>query len=487
MAFPFLQLEQVTVQLNGRNILDHINLTIQSSEQWAITGSSGSGKTILAHALAGRQHFFGHIIFKGEAGYRPHIVVVEQQHRFKNLSNTSDFYYQQRYNASDADNALTVAEVLELNHQAHTIPGSGITVKELPHLLHIEHVLQEPLIQLSNGENKRLQIAKAILSNPELLILDNPFTGLDTDGRIMLTQVINTLHHAGIKIILITSASEIPDSITHIATIEKGKLISAVPKKDFNPYMAASATGFRINRPLLKALEQPAENNFQYAVKMVNVHVQYGERTILKGINWEVKKGEHWSISGPNGAGKSTLLSLITGDNTKAYANEIYLFDKRRGSGESIWDIKRKIGYVSPEMHVYFDYTATCFETIASGLFDSIGLFRTLTAAQRDQVNQWLSLFQLASVQHKLLSLLSTGEQRLVLLARALVKNPPLLILDEPCQGLDQEHTHQFRQIINDICGLFDTTLLYVSHYKEEIPECVTRFMRIENGEVSFT
>jgi molybdate transport system ATP-binding protein len=220
---------------------------------------------------------------------------------------------------------------------------------------------------------------------------------------------------------------------------------------------------------------------------MVNVNVQYGDRSILKNISWEVKKGERWSISGPNGAGKSTLLSLITGDNTKAYANEIYLFDKRRGSGESIWDIKKKIGYVSPEMHVYFDYTATCFETVASGLFDSIGLFRALTAAQRDQVNQWVALFHLEAVQNKLLSLLSAGEQRLVLLARALVKNPPLLILDEPCQGLDQEHVQQFRLIIDDICRMFDTTLLYVSHYKEEIPECVTHFMQIEEGEAVFT
>ncbi len=486
MAFPFLQIEALTVQRNGSRILDHINLVIQNGEQWAVTGTSGSGKTILAHALAGRQHYSGRIIFNGQPDHRPHIVVVEQQHRFKNLSNTSDFYYQQRYNASDAHNALTVAEVLNLDSRAHTLLSSGIIIKELPALLHITHVMQEPLIQLSNGENKRLQIAKAILSNPQLLILDNPFVGLDTAGRTMLSRIITTLANAGIKIILITSVTAIPDCITHVATIDNGKLVSAVPKKDFIAPANDPATGFRISRPLLEALQRPAESNFAYAVKMVNVSVQYGERTILKHINWEVKKGEHWSISGPNGAGKSTLLSLITGDNAKAYANEIYLFDKRRGSGESIWDIKRKIGYVSPEMHVYFDYTATCFETIASGLFDSIGLFRTLTAAQRAQVNQWMALFKLEPVQNKLLSLLSAGEQRLVLLARALVKNPPLLILDEPCQGLDPEHVQQFKQIINDICSLFDTTLLYVSHYKEEIPECVTQFMRIQNGEAFF-
>ena len=486
MAFPFLQLQQLTVQLNGRQIIDHIDLTIQSDEQWAITGPSGSGKTILAHALAGMHYYSGNIIFNGQTGQRPHTALVEQQHRFKNLSSTSDFYYQQRYNASDAENTITVAERLNPGNHPHAILSSGIALTELPGLVHIQHIMQEPLIKLSNGENKRLQIAVAILSDPQLLILDNPFVGLDTEGRSMLNGIINTLSNAGVKIVLITSATEMPHSITHIATIENGKLISALPKKDFSTGKRIHSTGFRIDQTVLQTLQPSLENNFEYAVKMVNVNVQYGDRNILRNISWEVKKGEHWSISGPNGAGKSTLLSLITGDNTKAYANEIYLFDKRRGSGESIWDIKRKIGYVSPEMHVYFDYTATCFETVASGLFDSIGLFRSLTAAQRDQVNQWLDLFHLEAVQNNLLSLLSAGEQRLVLLARALVKNPPLLILDEPCQGLDQEHVQQFRRIIDDICRMFDTTLLYVSHYNAEIPECVTHFMRIEEGKASF-
>ncbi len=485
MAFPFLQLQQLTVQLNGRKIIDGIDLLIQPGEQWSVTGSAGSGKTTLVHAIAGMHHYTGNISFNGQATQRPHIAVVEQQHRFKNLSNTSDFYYQQRYNASDSENTLTLSEALDLKNHHREILSSGISVAEIPRLLHIEQLMQKPLIQLSNGENKRLQIAKAILSEPELLILDNPFIGLDTDGRKILNIIISTISKSGVKIILVTAPTEIPDSITHVALLEKGKLISAARKKDFNSNNFAFPAAFRINRSLLEKLDRSAWPEFEYAIKMVNVQVQYGDKKILKNINWEVKKGEHWSISGPNGAGKSTLLSLITGDNSKAYANEIYLFDKRRGSGESIWDIKKKIGYVSPEMHMYFDYSATCFETIASGLFDSIGLFRTLTEAHRTRVKQWISLFQLEGLENKLLSLLSAGEQRLVLLARALVKNPPLLILDEPCQGLDAEHVHQFKQIVNDVCEIFGTTLLYVSHYKEEIPECVTNFLRIENGEAS--
>jgi molybdate transport system ATP-binding protein len=213
----------------------------------------------------------------------------------------------------------------------------------------------------------------------------------------------------------------------------------------------------------------------------VNVTIRYGDKTILDHINWEVKKGERWSVSGPNGAGKSTLLSLITADNPQAYANELYLFDQRRGSGESIWDIKRRIGFVSPELHVYFDRGTSCFDVIASGLFDTIGLFRQLSSSQQEQVQAWIQLLQLQSLQRKPLFQLSLGQQRMVLLARALVKNPPLLILDEPCQGLDSAQINYFKQLINRLCAI-GATLVYVSHNVNDILECITNIARLENG-----
>lgn len=487
MALPFLQFEQLTVQRNQVNMLDGIDLVMNADEHWAVTGASGSGKTTLALVLAGRQHYSGRILVDGRSERLPTVSLVEQQHHFKKLSNTTDFYYQQRYNASDAADTITVGEALGIPAQMENGAPSGIAIDQLSSLLHIDHLLNEPLIQLSNGENKRLQIAKALMTDPRLLILDNPFVGLDAEGRDILSGIITRLCNTGRQILLITSPREIPDSITHIATLNNGKLISTAPRIAYTPPHAEESAGSGIDYVVLRSIPQLAEPDFKLAVKMINVTVKYNDRTILNSLNWEVKKGEHWSISGPNGAGKSTLLSLIAGDNTKAYANEIYLFDKRRGSGESIWDIKQKIGYVSPEMHLYFDYSSTCFETVASGLFDSIGLFRTLNPVQTETVNRWLAVFKLEKLGKKRLSLLSTGEQRLVLLARALVKNPPLLILDEPCQGLDGSHVQLFKQMINDICGLFDTTLLYVSHYTEEIPECITHFMRIYEGNATFS
>ena len=417
MTIKLVEVSAVSVKAGASFILQDISFTINKGEQWAIVGGSGSGKTTLAKVLTGKLFFSGELTYHFSNQL---IALVEQQHHFKNRSNTSSFYYQQRFNAADAEDSITVKEAL----------ADEPLSKQWIELLQLSHLLEKPLIQLSNGENKRLQLVKALQQMPALLILDNPFTGLDTEGRKILHTVIDNMVSAGIHIILITSAAELPGSITHVAVLEKGKLLLAAGKYEYHPKPLNSPAVLNIEQ--LHQSEQPVQDDFELAVKMENVNIQYGEKRILSHINWEVKKGECWSVSGPNGAGKSTLLSLITADNPQAYANKIILFDKKRGSGESIWDIKRKIGFVSPELHLYFEQTASCFEVIGSGLFDTIGLFRHLSAEQEQKIVWWMRLLKLGDLRNKRIYELSTSQQRMTLLARALVKNPPLLILDEP-------------------------------------------------------
>ena len=480
--------------------MDRLDLTIGRGEQWAITGASGSGKTVLGHTLMGNHFYRGTIRFHfgGEgaeslAGHR--IAIVEQQHRFTNRPGATDLYYQQRFNSSDADQTITVEQELAeyAGWEKKGSGGGGRTEGDWLDRWHIRSLLQKPLIQLSNGENKRVQLAIALLGEPELLIMDNPFLGLDTEGRGTLHHIIDGLAAVGIQVLLITGAQELPVSITHVAQLDKGRWVYRGIRAGFRPGAEAEPRAgvgprARLDAAILEKIRLIGEgadgDDFTVAVKMENVTIQYGEATILKGVNWEVKKGERWSLSGPNGAGKSTLLSLITADNPQAYANEIWLFDRRRGSGESIWDIKKKIGFVSPELHLYFDYGASCREVVASGLFDTIGLFRPLTAEQEAVVELWMRLLSIEGSGNQRLSQLSTGRQRMVLLARALIKNPPMLILDEPCQGLDDGQTAYFRDLITSLCEAFGTTLIYVSHYRQELPACVDRFLQLEKGSV---
>lgn len=475
-----LSAKELSVKLNGKSILEKISFVIHRGEQWAITGPSGSGKTTLLKALSGRQFFSGTLTFRGtDHDVAGKMVLVEQQHYFKNLSNTSNFYYQQRFNSQDAEDAISVEDYLQINPE-----NENSSLKELVELFDIGKLLTERLIQLSNGENKRVQIVKSLLQRPDFLLLDNPFIGLDGKSRQDLEIFLNKLAITGLQIITVTSETHIPFFVTNVLSLSSnGNYIAGpvIPVQWNETHRKASAT-FSFDHELLKQLT--ASNNeeeFEFAVKMKNVNIQY-DRRILDNINWEVRKAERWSLSGPNGSGKSTLLSLVNADNPQAYANNIYLFDRKRGTGESIWDIKKKTGFVSPELHLYFEKGITSFDVIASGFFDTIGLFRQISEQQSVVVIKWMHLLHIEKLQKKFLHQLSNSEQRLVLLARALVKNPPLLILDEPCQGLDDEQVAFFRELINEICVKGNKTLIYVSHYSHEVPACVTRFIRLENG-----
>ena len=473
----FLALEGVSVQLAGARLLDSLDWTIQKGEQWALTGPSGSGKTLLAHTLLGRHYYRGTLQIATKR-----IEIVEQQHRFKNRPGGTELYYQQRFNASDADQTITVAQ--ELADAGFPNPDPALL-----EALHVRPLLPKPLIQLSNGENKRVQLALAVMELPELLILDNPFLGLDTEGRATLHHIFNTLAGQGIQLLLITGGHELPGAITHVAQLGHGKWSYLGPKTGFHPAGRPQAQKPLDAAILEKLRAEAAENaheDFTFAVKLGHTTIRYGETTILDDIDWQVRKGERWNVSGPNGAGKSTLLSLITADNPQAYANEIWLFDRRRGTGETIWDIKRKIGFVSPELHLYFDNTTTVFDVIASGLFDTIGLFRMLNDEQTALVVLWMQLLSLHELRSRRLVQLSTGGQRMVLLARALIKNPPMLILDEPCQGLDEEQTAYFRGLVTTLCETFGTTLIYVSHYQQELPSCIDHWLRLEQGRVAY-
>lgn len=478
-----LQADALTVNQSGKSILNQVSFTIANGEQWAITGPSGSGKTTLLKALAGKQFFTGHLaVNDNNPALTKKIVLVEQQHHFKNLSNTSNFYYQQRFNSQDAEDAVTVEEDLQ-----HALSKNKAAINELTWLaalFDIKKLYTERLIQLSNGENKRLQIVKALLLQPAFLLLDNPFTGLDVKSRQTLEEVLDKVAKKGIHIIMVTSATHLPFFITNVLSLsEKGSYTSlAITASKWNKVHIKAAPTFSFDEKLLQELTGNKQNNtFEFAVRMKNVTIKY-DHTILDNINWEVRNGERWSLAGPNGSGKSTLLSLVNADNPQAYANEIYLFDRKRGTGESIWDIKKKTGFVSPELHLYFEKSANCHDVVASGLFDTIGLFRKINEQQKLLVSKCMQLLKIEHVCRRFLFQLSNSEQRLILLARALIKNPPLLILDEPCQGLDDEQTPLFKAIINEICLTGNKTLIYVSHYSHEIPGCVTKFIRLENG-----
>ncbi len=500
-----LSIENITLRFPDKTLCENLSFQIYPNQHWAIVGESGSGKTTLLNAIAGKHqvmngsihyHFFEDFIAHHQIddplySFRQQISLVTFHHNFTNRANTRDFFYQQRYQSAYADEAVSVQEYLEnivTEEQAYHLPEK-FTMEWVIKQLHLQPLLDRSLIKLSSGETRRLLIGAALLKQPRLLLLDNPLMGLDKETRSFFHQLIHEISLHDITLIMVTAPDEIPQNFTHVLALgEKEKHQKIYLREAFENQQPENIQQPQtdIDYALLRKLSnQNAQNyNFQSAFSLKNICVRYSGEMILDGVNWEVKKGEKWALSGPNGAGKTTLLSLLNGDNPQAYSNEIYLFDRKKGSGESIWDIKQKIGFMSSEMHQYLYGGDTCLAVVVSGFFDILGVERKATEAQKTFALQWMQVLSVDNLANISFKQIAAGKQRLVLLARALVKNPPLLILDEPCVGLDQAQKQQFLHVIEQICHSSEKTLIYVSHYQEEIPPCVTNTLRLEEGRV---
>ncbi|MEX8548118.1 MAG: ATP-binding cassette domain-containing protein [Mucilaginibacter sp.] len=493
---PFLTLQDIQVRNNTCTVFKNLSFEIKTGENWAITGESGSGKSALLQTIAGNlpvssgkivYHFYDGLRQNQsfDASFTPQklMAIVASKHHFRNLSNTKNFYYQQRYNSSDSEDAPTVRIYLE-KINTDNFENPFWTFKQTIDQLKLEPLLDKQLIKLSNGETKRLLIAAALLKHPSLLLLDNPLAGLDVQTRAEFNKLIAIIIESGITIVMATSPHEISDAITHVAVLHQQKIEKTVLKEAFRPdEFQQQKQQTDVDLDELKALLGPTPDaSFSTIISMENVNIRYGEKQVLNNINWQVLPGEKWALLGPNGAGKSTLLSLINGDNPQAYANQIILFDWKRGSGESIWDIKKKIGFVSPELHQYFPAESSCLQVVESGFYDTLGLFRPSNPQKTAVALRWMKLLQVEDQARKPLKQVTASTQRLCLLARALVKNPPLLIFDEPCQGLDEQQQNHFKNLLELICNNSNTTLIYVTHYQQEIPNVVNKVLRLEEG-----
>ena len=449
-----------------------VNFVMNPGEQIALVGPNGGGKSRLVDILIGRWP-----LLQNEVNYHFPLSVSEmvcdnvKYITFRDSYGDADgtFYYQQRWNSQDMETTPLVRDLLPNTSDAElqdTLFG----------LFGLEAFLDKHIVLLSSGELRKFQLVKALMSRPSVLILDNPFIGLDAPTRdllrVLLEQMIQVMH---LHVILVLSREEeIPDFITHVVPVEG--LICG--KKE-------------IHRSQLLVTEQNETNTFESIqddkqkeeiVRLNKVSIRYGERTILNELDWTVHKGEKWALTGENGSGKSTLLSLICADNPQSYACDISLFGRKRGTGESIWDIKKNIGYVSPEIHRAYLKNIPAIDIVASGLHDSVGLYVRPKPEQRSVCEHWLDVFGIEELKDHSFLQLSSGEQRLVLLARAFVKEPDLLILDEPLHGLDTSNRKLVKEIIDNYSRREGKTLIMVSHYPEEFPTCITHSLRLKRN-----
>ncbi|NHF57974.1 ATP-binding cassette domain-containing protein [Flavobacteriaceae bacterium TP-CH-4] len=334
---------------------------------------------------------------------------------------------------------------------------------------------------MSSGEQKKALLAHILKQHPDFIILDNPFDNLDSDAQKALRKKLQAIADTTSLIQIASRKNDLLPFIHTIAQLE-GKLLVPVNEKEVgsNRVMPKTFQG-TIPTPL-----QPIEFEGEALIELKNVSVSYSGKPILNNINWTINKGSFWELRGKNGSGKTTILSMITGENPKGYGQELYIFGRKKGSGESVWDIKKRIGYFTPSMTDKFTGYHTVEHMVISGLHDSIGLYVTPTEAQIRLAKEWLQLIEMWHLKDTLYHDLSMGQKRLVMCIRAMIKHPVLLILDEPTAGLDDTSAHLFVQLVNKFAKESASAIIFVSHRKERglLPDRVYRLEKTNMGSV---
>jgi len=484
MPNPILiQLSSAQVHFRGENLGEGLHFTWKQGEHWAVYGDSGKSLTGLLETLLGKTLLSqGHLLtpFADEyvakqnlAGqvhsFRDLIALVSQDYPIRNKAGLQNFYYQQRFNSADVHDTITVGSYL------HSIPAmrkGPWTPEKVAQLLRLNHLLDASLLMLSNGETRRLSLAVGLLRQPLLYLMDQPLTGLDQESRAAFGDFLAACIHANIHVLLTTTSAEIPAQITHIAYLKDSEALQTWNRTQYAPQIKPTPIHSWDLSPVLPILSSyPVYSGS--VVSLEGVSIRYGQTLILDKINWNIQSGERWRLKGKNGSGKSTLISLLIGENPQSYSQNFYLFGKKRGSGESIWELKKPIGFVAPELSRYFPRNQSLRKVILSGLFDTLGLFKSVTPEQEALAQTWMETFQLQDLKETYFFELSLAQQRWALLARALIKKPQLLILDEASQGLDEQQRELFKNTLQDLLLRLPATIIYVSHYEEDVPPCV--------------
>jgi molybdate transport system ATP-binding protein len=469
-------LENATLRVRDRRLLPGTHWRIQSGQHWVVMGPNGSGKTTLVRSLTGSVP-----VVEGRLVCRPGKDDSRPLARYVSFEAQAEWFAREamrdeaRSFSGHEDELTTAREVIFGTADA----GGDHPGREAMAVLGVEPLLPRAVYWLSTGERRKVWIARALAAHPRLLILDEPFDGLDTASRSRLSAAIGALMGQGVQLVLVTHRQEeIPAGITHTAVICDGKVTTGAAAAIETPELSAVDPPARVGSAL--AIESHVEGNASSdLIRFRSVTVTYDGRRIIDRLSWRLQAGQNWAVVGPNGSGKTTILRLIAADHPQAYANDIVLFGRQRGEGESIWEIRRRIGWVSAELQIRYRKPLTALEVVLSGFFDSVGLYRTATRRQVAAAGGWLADLGIDRLKDARFDTLSYGQQRLVLIARALVKAPELLIMDEPCQGLDTTNRRLVLGQIEALGSLPGTSLLYVTHHDDELLSCITHVLAL--------
>ncbi|MFT5484505.1 MAG: molybdate transport system ATP-binding protein [Halieaceae bacterium] len=480
-----LTIHDICFSYRARQTLHHIEWQWQAGQQWALLGPNGAGKTTLARLLSGQLPPASGNISYGAAIHPRDISYVSFEEQ--KLLQDHDRRFDDSETSASAFDIGTLARDAILQGAAPPAEFDQWVAQ-----LNMAHILGRGIRYTSTGEIRKILLLRALVARPKLLVLDSPLDGLDRASQRELMAMIDTLLHSDMPVLMLCrDLRELPPAVSHVLVMDDGSILASGSRQAMteNPQVQAL---LEPPLPPMRALPPPAERPYQLeptAARVVlrNVSVSYGENQVLDRVDWTLDANQHCAIAGPNGCGKTTLLSLINGDNHKAYGQNITLFGQLRGSGESVWDIKQKFGSIDTQMQLNHVRGMKVIEVVVSGFFDTIGLYDDWGDQQRSTARQWLASLGIPELETAPFDDLSFGLQRMVLLVRAMVKSPAILILDEPCLGLDSFHRRLILQAADHIANHSDTQILYVSHSRGEAPQCINQWLDFVPGDAGYT
>ncbi|MCP4186789.1 MAG: molybdate ABC transporter ATP-binding protein ModF [Gammaproteobacteria bacterium] len=468
-----VRLDNLTVEFDQGFRLSQINWQIEAGQHWVITGTNGAGKSALAAVLTGA----GDCRSGGIENLPARVGVVSFEAQADLIA--------AELKKDDADILDVISEGTPVHKIIFDDCADPETALDLIARFELDYLLDRAFRKLSTGESRKVILIRALSSKADFLILDEVFEGMDTATLSMLEHYLPTLIDNVTMVMVLNRFDQIPDFISHVAYVDQGQLLHQVRRDDDKSY----AELYQLLHLKTTDLDLPSVDpetviphldRQQPLVQLNGISIKYGDFTLLDKLDWCIEANQHWQLSGPNGSGKTALLSLITGDHPQCYVNDIVVFGYQRGNGESIWQIKQFIGYVSTALQWEYRVGTSLRNVIISGFYDSIGLYSKCTDKQRLIADQWLALLGMSERADQPFNKFSYGDQRLLLIARAMVKHPPLLILDEPCLGLDDMNRQLVLALIEKICAGSETSVIYVNHHPEDRIRGIDNYLALE-------
>ncbi len=424
-----VSLQHVDASIEQHRILRDVSLELRRGEHLGIVGANGSGKTTLLRLIGGT-HWpapgSGRRIYRFDG--RSHRDAVEARRRITLVGpELQDSYLRLGWN-------FTAGAVVVTGLHRTEIPRREITssdrsqARRLLAELDAEGLRDRAFLELSRGEQRRVLIARALAFAPEVLLLDEPGSGLDTAARAELDRTINAAAQHATIVATAHSSETLPEIVVRVVEVHAGRVTAL--RRSARSSLSEYPTANRRARSTTTS-----GTNLPPVVVLRNADVWVGDRLVLHQINWRLEQHENWLVTGANGAGKSTFLRLLHGQIRPARGGTIQW--PAFGNPRNIWELRRSIGWVSPELQADYRLPTTVSQCVASGVHSSVGLTRPLSESESARCNALLEGFRLDGLRDRLLSKLSYGQARRALLARTLASDPRLLLLDEPWEGLD--------------------------------------------------